>query len=119
MGTVRSRVLQDRRRLARIGTHMKCQFRANGEEYEALMLDLSQEGAFLSSSFLPASKSKIFLNLQAECLKSPLELKGTVMRGVSAMSEHGRVGQFGVEFENPPLDLIRLISAFSAGHNKK
>jgi hypothetical protein len=88
-------------------------------EYEALMLDLSQEGAFLSSAFLPAPKTTIFLTLNADCLKKPLELKGTVLRGVSAMSEHGRVGQFGVEFENPSLDLIRLISAISAGYNKR
>jgi hypothetical protein len=82
------------------------------------MLDLSQEGAFLSSTFLPAQKSKIFITLQADCLKAPLSLKGTVMRGFSAMSDQGKVDQFGVEFENPPLDLIRLISTLSAERNK-
>ena len=119
MGTVRSRVLQDRRRLSRIGTHMKCQFRIGGSDYEATMLDLSHEGAFLSSSFMPAAKNKIFLTISADCLKAPLELKGTVLRSTSSMSDHGSVGRFGVEFENPPLDLLRLISTLSAGLNKK
>ena len=119
MGTVRSRVLQDRRRLSRIGTNMKCQFRAGGRDYEAFMLDLSHEGTFLSSSFMPAAKSKVFLTISADFLKAPLELKGTVIRSNSAMSEHGQVGRFGVEFENPPLDLLRLISTLSTGPNKK
>ena len=133
MGVKQSHVLQDRRRLSRISTKMVCRFSADRHEgdYEALMLDLSAEGAFLSSAFLPAPQSKVFITLVADCLKEPLTLEGTVMRNVdetplmlqatvrrsiSAASEYGGVCQFGVEFENPPPGLTRLISSISEEH---
>ena len=102
MEVVRTRALQDRRRLSRVSAQMECQFVSDDKEYEALLLDLSHEGAFLSSSFLPARQSKILITLEADCLKAPLTLKGTVLRdlgkaprklqkNVAAASGHGEI----------------------------
>ncbi|MDR0310295.1 MAG: PilZ domain-containing protein [Acidobacteriota bacterium] len=133
MGTAQSRVLQDRRRLSRISVQMECRFKANDQEYGALMLDLSQGGTLISSTLLspeetlspqdnfsvknknfPEQENKISITLEAGGLKVPMTLKGTIRRSSIGMSEYGRVAQFGVEFEHTPLELLRLISVLSS-----
>ena len=139
MGTVQNRVLQDRRRLSRISVQMECRFISNDKEYGALILDLSQGGALISSALLspnedipndenptvqeiisvsdgniPATESKIYITLEASGLKAPLTLKGKIRRSSIGMSEYGKVAQFGIEFENTPLELLRLISLLSS-----
>ena len=120
MDKVQNRVLQDQRRQSRISVQMECKFKSKDKEYGALMLDLSQGGTLLSSTFLPdqgdlpAQENKISIILDTERLKTPLTLEGTIKRSSIGMSEYGKVAQFGVEFENTPLDLLRLISALSA-----
>jgi c-di-GMP-binding flagellar brake protein YcgR len=145
MERVQNRVLQDRRRLSRISVQMECRFKSEGNEYGALLLDLSQGGALLSSTLLsphdsfaseehpsfnpsfnkdenlpsnkdenlPAEESKISITLESGNLKSPMTLSGTIRRSSIGMSEYGKVAQFGVEFENTPLELLRLISRLS------
>jgi len=132
MEKVQNRVLQDRRRLSRISVQMECRFKSEENEYGALMLDLSQGGALLSSTLLPpregftsqehshdsddefpAEESRISITLDAGSLKTPMTLSGTIRRSSIGMSEYGKVAQFGVEFENTPLELLRLISRLS------
>ena len=140
MGTVQNRVLQDRRRLSRISVQMECRFKSdNDKEYGALMLDLSQGGALISSTLLPPNESlsedledisfhenfqsekenfpteesRISITLEAGNLKRPMTLQGKIRRSSIGMSEYGKVAQFGVEFENTPLELLRLISILS------
>jgi len=133
MEKVQNRVLQDRRRLSRISVQMECRFKSEDNEYGALMLDLSQGGALLSSTLLPpqgsfdvqerppdnddsipSEESRISITLEAGNLKAPMTLSGTIRRSSIGMSEYGKVAQFGVEFENTPLELLRLISRLSA-----
>lgn len=139
METVRSRVLQDNRKQSRISVQMECRFKTSDDkEYGALMLDLSQGGAFISSTLLntdenlapddsniqwknsrqkeilPSAESKISIILDGENVRTPLTLKGTIKRSIIGMSEYGKVAQFGVEFENTPLELLRLISMLSS-----
>jgi len=133
MERVQNRVLQDRRRLSRISVQMECRFKSEEKEYGALMLDLSQGGALLSSTLLPGQQdsideerpskkseefpdqeSRISITLDAVGLKGPMTLSGTIKRSAIGMSEYGKVAQFGVEFEHTPLELLRLISRLSA-----
>ena len=120
MDRVQNRVVQDLRRQSRISVQMECRFKSDEKEYGALVLDLSQGGALLSSTFLsdqegfPVQENKISITLDVESLKSPLTLSGTIRRCSIGMSEYGKVVQFGVEFENTPLELLRLISALSS-----
>jgi len=115
---------------------MECRFKSNDKEYGALLLDLSQGGALLSSTLLPPDEnlpvqdnlpvkpakeelfppqeSRITITLESSNLKTPMKLSGTIRRSAIGMSEYGRVAQFGVEFENTPLDLLRLISVLSS-----
>ena len=133
MERVQNRVLQDRRRLSRISVQMECRFKSEDKEYGALMLDLSQGGALLSSTLLPGQRdiidderhskkseefpdqeSRVSITLDAAGLKGPMTLSGTIKRSAIGMSEYGKVAQFGVEFEHTPLELLRLISRLSA-----
>jgi len=133
MEKVQNRVLQDRRRLSRISVQMECRFTSDDKEYGALMLDLSQGGALISSTLLPAQQdiieeehpskkdeefpdqeSRVSITLDAVGLKGPMTLCGTIKRSSVGMSEYGKVAQFGVEFEHTPLELLRLISRLSA-----
>jgi len=139
MGIAQSRVLQDHRRQSRISVQMECRFKIDdNKEYGALILDLSQGGAFLSSTLLPVNESqtfeesiphgesprydenflstenKISITLDRSEMKKPLTLTGTVKRSAVGMSEYGKVAQFGVEFENTPLEFLRLIGALSS-----
>jgi len=133
MERVQNRVLQDRRRLSRISVQMECRFTSDEKEYGALMLDLSQGGALISSTLLPAQQdiieddrsskkdedfpdqeSRVSITLDAIGLKGPMTLCGTIKRSAIGMSEYGKVAQFGVEFEHTPLELLRLISRLSA-----
>jgi len=124
---IKSRVLQDIRKQSRISVQMECRFKSDDIENDcgALMLDLSQGGALLSSTLLPNQEgipdeeSKISITLQDGSLKAPLTLKGTVKRSTIGMSEYGKVAQFGVEFEDTPLALLRLISTLSSNGRRK
>jgi len=133
MEKAQNRVLQDRRRLSRISVQMECRFKSEDKEYGALMLDLSQGGTLISSTLLPrqenlatytrpqtkshdfpSEESKISITLESGGLKVPMTLSGKIRRSSIGMSEYGKVAQFGVEFENTPLELLRLISILSA-----
>jgi hypothetical protein len=92
---------------------MECLFVYDDMGYNAQILDLSLEGAFLSSTFLPALQSKVLIMPVTDFLKTPLTLKGTIRHSVCAESEFGKVIKYGIEFEDPPLALLRLISAMS------
>jgi len=125
MKTVRSRVLQDSRVQSRISVQIYCRLKIDEYERRVLMLDVSQGGAFLTATFpygqdkILDRGSKISITIETEHLEKPLTLKGTIRRSNSAMSEFGTVGQFGIEFEDPPLALLRLISALSKNNRKQ
>ena len=117
---MQNRVMQDQRRQSRISVQMECRFKTEDKEYGALMLDLSQGGTLISSTFLPDQRDvpdeedKISITLNTGRLKGPLTLSGTIRRSSIGVSEYGKVAQFGVEFENTPMELLRLICALSS-----
>jgi hypothetical protein len=137
MGKIQNRVLQDRRRLSRISVQMECRFKSEeSSEYGALLLDLSPGGALISSTLLPprerhnfqerfpdknksfpSRESKISITLEDGNLKVPMKLSGRIRRSSVNLSEYGKVAQFGIELENTPLELLRLISRLST-HRK-
>ena len=125
METAKSRVLQDSRKQSRVFVQIECRFESDEKEYDALMLDLSQGGALLASTFLPDEKNipsqenKITITIEGiDVLKAPLALSGTIRRSNVGMSEFGKMAQFGIEFENSPLELLRLIGAMSKAKPK-
>jgi len=120
MDRMQNRVMQDQRRQSRVSVQMECRFKSDDKEYGALMLDLSNGGTLISSTFLPNQRDvpdqedKISITLNTDRLKGPLTLSGTIRRSSIGVSEYGKVAQFGVEFENTPMELLRLICALSS-----
>ncbi len=74
------------------------------------MIDISLNGAFLSSTFMPQIGDSVTLKLKLPPHKDSLELPGKVVRGAWAMSDHGKLGRFGLRFSHTPLDIVRFIN---------
>jgi hypothetical protein len=126
MNKIKSRVVQDSRKQSRIFAQIECRFESDEKEYDALMLDVSQGGALISSTFLPHEKNlpveenDISVTIEyGGALKAPLTLKAKIRRSNIGMSEFGKVAQFGVEFDNTPLELLRLIAALQKPRPKE
>jgi hypothetical protein len=111
--TIRSRVSQDRRDTSRVMARLDCQFTFAEASYKAVIVDLSLKGAYLSAKVLPPDNSTIFIALNHPATKKEITFSGTVMRGISVMSEQGKMGRFGIRFGTIPLDLIELINSLS------
>ena len=111
---IRSRMTQDRRSISRVITRLDCEFSYQGISHEAVIVDLSFNGAFLSSKFLPPTNSLIAVTLKTPLLNKPLTLEGKVLRGGSGFSEHGRVDRFGIKFGDTSLDIVQLIGKLIA-----
>ena len=107
---VRKRILKDLRINARIHTLLDCRFIHEDITYNAVLMDLSQKGALLSSDFLPPTGGNIALIIQSTLIKKDLLLSGKVSPGERGKTEQGRKGRFVVQFDQTPLDLINLIT---------
>lgn len=108
--TVRSRVTQDRRMIGRVATRLECQFDTAESSSDAVIIDLSLRGAYLSAKSLPSEGAAIRITINTKLLDKPLTIQGMVKRSIPGMSDHGRTGRIGVEFNRPSLELSRLIS---------
>ncbi len=89
---------------------LDCCFISGGTRHDAVIVDLSMKGAFLSAKALPSNGSTITVELKPPAVKKPLSFQAAVLRGTWVMSEHGKLGRFGIRFAATPTDLIPLIS---------
>ncbi len=99
---------QDRRRMSRIATCLDCRFESSGISRDGVVIDLSLEGAYVSSSFIPPEDGRIRLTILSDLVKRPLAIEGRVRRWHVGMAESGK-GRFGVKFDHAPIDLADLI----------
>ena len=113
MVTTQSRFTQDKRKMSRLETHLDCHFKIEGTTYKAVILDLSFNGALLSSAYLPPAGSSVSVIIQSEHLKQPLILEGDVKRHSNISGSIG-LGRFGIEISSTPLDLKILITTLLA-----
>ena len=109
--TTHSRVTQDRRLLSRIPALLPCEFTYDKVTRQAVIVDLSLNGAFISSKSLPPKDAPVTISLFSTHLKKPLLLDGKIARGGWGTSEEGDVGRFGVRFNRVTPELITLLRA--------
>jgi hypothetical protein len=107
---MKSRVTQDRRHISRIGTRFECHFTHEGARHNAVVIDLSLNGAFLSAKVLPQIGDLVTLSLKLPTSKNTMEVQGKVIRGTWGNSDHGKLGRFGIRFSHTPLDIVKFIS---------
>ncbi len=93
---------------------LDCQFTFEGVSHKAVIIDISLKGAFFSARFLPPNGSTICVSLPSPASKKDLAFNGTVIRGTWAMSDHGKLGRFGIRFGFANADLITLINKLSS-----
>jgi hypothetical protein len=108
---MRVRVTQDRRQISRIGTRLACSFLYEGVQHKAVALDISLNGALLSSKAVPATGKLVTLNIKLPLAKDKIEVQGKVMRRVWGFSDHGQVGKFGIQFSHTPPDIFKFIAS--------
>ncbi len=106
---ITSRVLRDQRRISRVPTNFRCHFKYEGNSREATVIDLSINGALLSSRFMPPIGSQVSVSLKPPASKDVIEMDAKVIRGGWGFSEHGAIGKFGVRFAHASPQLIALI----------
>lgn len=105
--------LSSRRRTSRFTAQIGCRFKSDDTDYAARILNMTTEGALLSSTFVPALNSNISMTLKTE--EESLSFEATV----ASIPEGGEPGSFAVEFINAPPALARMLGAMSAGDRKK
>jgi hypothetical protein len=111
---IQTRVTQDRRMLSRIPALLPCEISYDRVTRQAVIVDLSLNGAFLSSKSLPPKDAPVTISLCSTYLKRPLLLDGKVARRGWGTSEEGNIGRFGVRFERVTPELISLLRALIA-----
>jgi hypothetical protein len=102
-----SRIIKDQRSVSRVAANLECQFTFGEGTYEAQIRNLSLNGAFLWSPFIPPQNSHIVITLKTPLLKNTLTVESEVVRTERA-SKNG-VSAFAVRFSHNSLDLIELI----------
>lgn len=93
---------------------LDCHFTVGRTRYNAVVINLSMKGAFLSSPFLPPNGTSLTVEIQHASAKKALVFDGTVIRGTWVNSDHGRLGRFGITFGNAPIGLLALISQLNS-----
>jgi hypothetical protein len=102
---------QDRRYISRNPVRISCHFTHGGVRHEAFIMNFSRSGALLSSKYLPQMGETIMLSLiLPDSKKKNIEIQCGVVRGAWEVSDHDRLGKFGIRFSHTPLDLVVFIS---------
>jgi hypothetical protein len=96
-------------------TCLDCCFEYEGKKHDAVIIDISLNGAYLSSRFLPPSGRIVRVVVKVPGAGTPIVLEGPVTRISRGMTEYGITSRFGMEFPSPPLQLSEVISALVSG----
>jgi hypothetical protein len=105
--STQSRTMKDQRSVSRVTANLGCQFTFEGAVHDGYIVNLSLNGAFLRSLFIPPEGSHIAVTLKTPLAKNILTLESEVVRTDSALKDG--VGAFAVRFSYSSLDLIELI----------
>ena len=105
---VRSRVNQDQRRSSRTIALIDCEIAFNGTVHKAVIVNLSMNGALISSKSLPPEGNTISIHIDSPHLKRRLMLEAQVLSGSWVSQTNERAGRFRVRFSSNPPELLHL-----------
>ena len=111
---IKNRVMQDMRNNSRVMACLNSQFTFEGLDYPAVILDLSQKGALITSTFLPPKDAVIEMLIRSPELQEPVILDAVVLRKSRIITDHGPKARFAVRFNQTPLILINLLTKLLA-----
>jgi hypothetical protein len=105
--SLQSQTIKDQRSVSRVKANLNCQFSFEGLLHEAHIINLSLNGAFLWSSFVPPKGSHIVITLKTPLLKNTLTVESHVVRTQGVLKDGASA--FAVRFSHNSLDLIELV----------
>jgi hypothetical protein len=105
---LRARVHQDLRRSSRIIALMDCEIAFNGATHKAIIVNLSTNGALISSKSLPPEGSVISIHISHPNLKGPLTVDALVLSGAWVLPTNEKAGRFRVRFSSNAPELMHL-----------
>jgi len=105
--------IQDRRAYWRLPTFLPCVLRLGEDSYSAFLLELSSNGAFLSSVCNPQRGCPVSISLEIPESGKKISLAGHVIRGTRGTSTHGEICRFAVRFNRVTPDSLQLIKTLS------
>ena len=111
---IQSRVSQDRRSSSRIIERLDCLFSYEDSAHKAVIVNLSQKGATLSSGTRIPTGDIIGITIPTEQLNKKIKLSGKVMRSTRISNDHGLKYRSVVQFSHTPLDLSNLVAKLYA-----
>ena len=100
--------------ISRVPARLNCRFNYEGVSHEAVIIDLSLNGAFLASKFMPPTGSLVAMTVKIPQLKNALTLEAKVIRGTSTSSDHGSLSRFAIRFDHQSLELIGLLNTLAS-----
>jgi len=100
--------------VSRVPARLNCHFAYDGASYEGVIIDLSLNGAYIASKFLPPKDAYVTVNLMPPAAKNPIILEGKVIRGGSTVSDHGSLSRFGIRFNRQSLELLNLLASLAS-----
>ena len=111
---IQSRMSQDRRSSSRVVELLDCLFTYGDSIHNAVIVDLSQKGAKLSSRCRVPTGDTIEITIPLEDLKKKIILSGKVMRSTRVATDHGLKYRSVIRFSHTPLDLLSLLAKLNA-----
>ena len=105
---VRARVSQDQRRSSRIIALMDCEIAFGGAIHKAVIVNLSTNGALISSGSLPPEGAIISIRINHPNLKGPLQVEAQVLSGAWVLPTNSKAGRFRVRFSSNAPELLHL-----------
>ena len=108
--------VQDRRAHSRISMALPCEIRTGQTTRKATLVRLSLSGAFIASSYTPASGEHVTIVIPSRGRTGSLTLTGEVVRSGFHFSQQVSSRGFGIHFQRAGSDLLLLIRDAMAGN---
>jgi hypothetical protein len=108
MAAVKSSI-QDRRNNSRDKIILSCRIIFDGNEYDAIITDISPGGVLLRSDFLPPAEADIEIKIDNALISVPSILEGKILRHDSKKTKRNTMEAFAVKFKSSPPELLALI----------
>jgi hypothetical protein len=110
--TAQSRTMKDQRSVSRVRANLGCRFTFEGLIHDAYIMNISLNGAFLWSPFLPSKGGHVIISLKSPLLKETLNLESEVVR-TECVSNDG-FSAFAVRFSHSSVGLMELVKYLSS-----
>ncbi len=109
-----TRAIQDRRAYWRLPTFLPCVVRLGEDSYKAFLLEISSNGAYISSNCNPQRGCPVSVSLQVPESGKKIVFAGHVVRVIQGTSAHGEIHRFAVRLNRVTPESFQLVKTLAA-----